>query len=84
LTEAPEYRRALELPDEVLNVIDDYRALRNQIHLPGDIVEAPHIQALEVPIAEFLVGFVNVELVAWSNQLVERHGLPPKMRLEPL
>jgi hypothetical protein len=47
----------------------------NQIHLPGDIVEAPHIAKLSQPASEFIASFINSEIVAWSNVLIARHNL---------
>ncbi len=72
-TDVREYRRALELPDNYLDIIGDYRLLRNQIHFPGDIVETKNIQAYPGPIVEFITTFVNLELVAWSNSLITKH-----------
>ncbi len=70
LTGKPAYRAALDLDDTALDVIEDYRELRNQIHLPGEIVETPALQALGRPAVDYLVPFINKEIVAWSNQLI--------------
>jgi hypothetical protein len=75
ITETPDYRAALGLPSATIDIIDDYRLLRNQIHLPGDILEAPHLAALSEPAADFLAAFINTEIVMWSNALITRHGL---------
>lgn len=75
LTQKPAYVAALGLTPRQMNIIEDYRVLRNQIHFPGDVVEAPNIQAFGRPIVEFLVPFINIEVVAWSNSLSARHKL---------
>lgn len=74
-TNKPEYRKSLKLPDRDLDIINDYRTLRNQIHLPGDVLETPHIQAYPGPIVEFIIGFVNAELVAYTNELIKKYQL---------
>jgi hypothetical protein len=75
LTDEPEYRKSLKLPDEHLDIIRDYRLLRNQIHLPGDFIESPSIRAYSGPIVDFVTNFINVEIVAFSNKLIEKHQL---------
>jgi hypothetical protein len=74
-TDEPEYRKALDLPNDHLDIIKDYRNLRNQIHLPGDIVESPNIQRYQGPIVDFIVGFINAEIVTYSNGLSEKYQL---------
>lgn len=73
LTDKPHYRASLTLPPEQIDIIRDYRLLRNQIHFPGDILEAPHIQAFPRPIIDFLVEFINSEIIAASNTLIAKH-----------
>lgn len=74
LIENASYRKALRLTEEQLGIIEDYRALRNQIHFPGDIVECPRISAFPSPIIDFITEFINVELVAWCNDLIDTHN----------
>ena len=73
LTNETEYRKSLKLPDDYLDIIEDYRLLRNQIHFPGDIVESPNIQAYPGLISDFIANFVNVEIVAYSNALITKY-----------
>ena len=80
LTDKPAYRAALGLTDQQLDIIKDYRLLRNQIHFPGDILETPNIQAFPQPIIDFLIEFINTEIVAWSNSLIGAYN----MHYEPL
>ena len=80
LTDKPAYRAVLGLTTEQLDIIRDYRLLRNQIHLPGDILEASSIQAFPRPIIEFLTEFINSNIVAWSNNLIAQY----KMNYKPI
>lgn len=80
LTDKPAYRAVLGLTDQQVDIIRDYRLLRNQVHFPGDILESPNIQAFPRPIIEFLTAFINSELVVWSNNLISKH----KMNCKPL
>ena len=80
LTDKANYRAALDLPAEHIDIIRDYRLLRNQIHFPGDVLQVEHIQAFPRPIVEFLVEFINAELVMWSNALIAKY----EMNYQPL
>ena len=73
LTDKSEYRKLLDLSDAHLDIIKDYRNLRNQIHLPGDIIESPSIQNHQGQITDFIINFVNREIVRYSNSLIEKH-----------
>lgn len=75
LTDKPAYRAALGLTDQQLDIIRDYRLLRNQVHFPGDILEASSIQAFPRPITDFLTEFINTEIVAWSNGLIAKYSM---------
>ena len=75
LTDKEEYIKALDLPRETIAVIKHYRKLRNQIHLPGDDAETPELPEFRNrPILEFLLSFVNMEVVSWSNQIIANRG----------
>lgn len=80
LTDKSTYRAVLGLTGQQLDIIRDYRLLRNQVHFPGDILESPNIQAFPQPIIEFLTAFINSELVGWSNDLISKY----KMNYKPL
>lgn len=84
LTDNANYRKALGLSDQQLNIIRDYRVLRNQVHFPGDIVDAESIRSYPEPIANFLTKFINTEIVDWSNALIEQYQMNfrPFVRLE--
>ena len=80
LTDKPLYRSALGLTDVELDIIRDYRVLRNGIHFPGDPMEMPNLQKFPKPIIEFLIDFINREIVDWSNVLITQY----KMNRRPL
>ena len=70
------YRNKLGKQQELLNIIDDYRNLRNQIHLPGDIVEAPHVNTYKGDsLMRVLVNFINADIVEYNNQLIDKWEL---------
>lgn len=75
LTEKTDYAAALGLPATLLEVIDEFRQLRNQIHLPGDVLETPKINSLQRPISEVVVDFLNTEVIQWSNELILTHNM---------
>jgi hypothetical protein len=69
-----EYRRLLNIPEEIIEIANDYRKLRNQIHFPGDIVEASHLikyngDALIHKIQEF----INQYIVNENAMIASRH-----------
>ena len=84
LTDKPNYRAALALSAQQLDIIGDFRSLRNQIHFPGDIVDVPNIQNYPTPIVEFVTSFINAEIIDWSNELIAKHefNFRPLQRLE--
>lgn len=75
LTDKPEYRKVLNLPDNHLDIIKDYRNLRNQIHFPGDVIETPNLKRYPGSIVEFINSFINVEIVAYTNELIGKYKL---------
>ena len=83
LTDLPKYRKALNLTDQQLDIIQDFRRLRNEIHFPGDALESPNISAYPGPISNFLVQFINEEIIHWSNQLSTKWAFSFK-KLVPL
>ena len=68
----------LGLTAQQLDIIRDYRLLRNQVYCSGDILEAPNIQAFPQPIIEFLTAFINSELVVWSNEFISKYKMNDK------
>jgi len=73
LTEKDAYNCELDLPFDKIDIIDEYRRLRNEIHLPGDVIDTPNIREHSAP--DFITEFVNSEIVDWSNRLIEKRNL---------
>ena len=73
------YISALGLTASEAGAIDDYRRLRNGIHLPGDVLDTPHLAALGMPAGEFLLQFINTNIVPRVNGLITKHAFnwPP-------
>jgi hypothetical protein len=74
LTEKPNYRQALNLPDQHLNIISYYRCLRNQIHLPNEWVPVPNVQ-FPGTVVDFITTFINTEIITLSNTLIAKHNM---------
>lgn len=75
LINRPKYRAVLGVPHGDLDLIDEYRNLRNQIHLPGDPVETPVRASYPRPIIDFFIDFINKWVVRRGNALIQKHGL---------
>jgi len=72
LTDNAEYLKIIGLPTESMEIIKDYRNLRNQIHLPGDAILTSGLQKFKGKhILEFILDFINAEIVDWSNKIIE-------------
>ncbi len=81
----PRYRSMLGKSEDFLDIVEDYRSLRNQIHLPGDIVEAPHLaQYTGYSLIEVLERFINEEIVVYNNSLIAKWNLNTASNLVPL
>lgn len=78
LTTKKNYKAILNLPDEDIHIIEYFRCLRNQIHLPGEPMEVPNVQ-FPGTVFEFIIGFFNTRIIAFSNALLSRCTLrhPP-------
>ena len=81
----PKYRAQLGKPQDFLDIVDDYRNLRNQIHMPGDFVVAPHLDKYTGDsLMRMLVKFINEEIVEYNNTIVEKGKLHPSYNLQAL
>jgi hypothetical protein len=79
------YRVTLGKPQDLLDIVEDYRNLRNQIHLPGDPIEAPHIsQYTGDSLMRLLVNFINQDIVAYNDKLVDKWKLHPGQKVPRL
>lgn len=70
-----QYSNALNVSIDVLGLVDDYRNLRNQIHLPGDFCEMPTISRLGGNATEILINFINERIVKNSNIIIQQRQL---------
>jgi hypothetical protein len=85
LLNIPAYRHQLGKSQDFLDIVEDYRNLRNQIHLPGDPIEAPHINTyVGDSLMRLLVQFINEEIVAYNNKLIDKWKLNTSSKLPPL
>jgi hypothetical protein len=81
----PKYRAQFGKPQDFLDIVDDYRNLRNQIHMPGDFVEAPHLNRYKGDsLMRILVKFINEEIVGYYNAIVEKGKWHPSHNLQAL
>lgn len=77
IVDSPNYVNALEITDQMIAVIREYRSLRNMIHLPGDLLSTPYLSSLQRPIAEILVEFFRSDVLEHSEALIVRADLNP-------
>ncbi len=69
----PNYLEVLNVSNDIIGIVEDYRNLRNQIHLPGDICETPNITRIGVNAIEKLIDFINERVVENSNRLIQQY-----------
>lgn len=70
------YRHKLGKSQDFLDIVEDYRNLRNQIHLPGDPVEAPHLNTYTGDsLMRALVSLINTDIVEYNSQLIDKWDL---------
>lgn len=67
------YIKALDISEEVKLIVDDYRNLRNQIHLPGDFCASPTISKMGEKATEVMIDFINERVVMNSNDLIRKY-----------
>lgn len=75
ILEKPDYRSVLEISDLDLELIDEFRNLRNEIHFPRDAISTPVRAAYPMPISDFLVNFINKWIVDRGNLISDTRGL---------
>ena len=68
------YISALNISSDILGIVEDYRNLRNQIHLPGDTCESPNINRLAGSATDLMIDFINDRIVDNSNNLIQQYG----------
>ena len=75
LCTSPNYASALNLSSDILGIAEDFRNLRNQIHLPGDAKDAPFLNSVGDRLIPTLVEYINENIVENTNQLIAKHKL---------
>jgi hypothetical protein len=77
------YRNAYSLDSKTLDIISEYKDLRNAIHLPGDPVETKELKEISwSKRIEFLRWYIYDQLVLVNRSIVEKHGLPKVLEIE--
>ncbi|NOT36588.1 MAG: hypothetical protein HOP11_04365 [Saprospiraceae bacterium] len=77
LCKSPAYQTAINKSDEIFMIANEYRKLRNQIHMPGDFLQtklSSHIDD-EGPLLRTIVDFVNIDIIEKSNYLRIKNDL---------
>lgn len=54
-------------------MVEDYRNLRNQIHLPGNAYDTPNIRRIGENAIELIIDFINERIVENSNNLINKY-----------
>ena len=67
------YRLALGLSHGDLDLIDEFRNLRNEIHFPQDPISTPIRAAHPVPVSDFLLCFINNLVIDRGNLISKKH-----------
>jgi hypothetical protein len=71
----PTYTSILGVTEDILDIAEDYRNRRNQIHLPGGgLVDAPNLTRIGEKLMPAMVEFINSNIVDNTNKLREKHG----------
>ena len=68
------YVSALNISNDIMDMVEDYRNLRNQIHLPGDNCETPNINRIGENATELMIDFINERIVDNSNSLIRHYN----------
>ncbi len=69
------YYETLNLSIDLLGIIEDFRRLRNQIHLPGEFGESPNLTRLGNNVVPLMIDFINSEIVDKANMLTDKWKL---------
>ncbi|WP_353170214.1 hypothetical protein [Flavobacterium sp.] len=68
-----DYANALTVSSDIIGMVEDYRNLRNQIHLPGDICDTPNITRIGENATDKLIDFINERVVENSNRIIKQY-----------
>lgn len=82
IIEKPDYKSLLNIPDEIINIANDYRKLRNQTHFPGDIVDSPHLNTYKGDALIYKIQeFINKYIVEVNNTISSKHNLNTSLQM---
>ena len=73
IVENKAYRDVLTLDDITLDIIDACRALRNEIHFPGEMPDGALKRLQNVDVAEFVIEFVNSHIIPRINAIRQEY-----------
>jgi hypothetical protein len=79
----PNYQKELNVDNEIILIAEEFRNLRNQIHLPGDWQSSALINSLGDSLVNKLVDYINDDIVDMTNQLIDKYNFnfPKLLRL---
>jgi hypothetical protein len=77
----PKYQKELLVDKETIQIAEEFRNLRNQIHLPGDWKSSALINKLGDSLVSKLVDYINHHIVDMTNQLIDMYDFnSPKLQ----
>ncbi len=82
--EKTDYKKLLNIPEDIINIADDYRNLRNEIHFPGNVVDVVYLSANNNTLIYKIKEFINKYIVEVNNTIVSQHKLHPNLLLQDL
>jgi hypothetical protein len=75
------YKKELNVDEEIILIAEEFRNLRNQIHLPGDWQSSVLINNLGDSLVNKLVEYINNHIVDMTNQLIDMNNFNfPKLQ----
>lgn len=74
ISKKPDYINALNISTDLLGIVEDYRNLRNQIHLPGELAETPTLRRLGQQSTEIIIDFIKERIVNNSNEMIQMNS----------
>lgn len=77
-----DYLAVLNLPNDIKEIANYYREMRNQIHLPGDYPDITLPEKYkEVSWIDDIIAYINSDIVDKTNRLIEQNDLNPANKL---
>ena len=77
------YRKAYLLDSRTLDIISDYKDLRNSIHLPGDAVATITLKnMLWIEQIKFIRNYIHEQIITKNRLIVKSHNLGNVLNIE--